>query len=83
MKLSKNQLKRMIRQEKRRLQESGDIYPRPQHPMIANAGKEMDSARLESISDELMIYMDLQDEPELVREVAQAILDRLKADNLC
>ena len=72
----------MIRQEKRRLQESGDIYPRQQHPMIATAGKEMDSARLESISDELLMYIDLQDEPELVREVAQAILARLKSDGL-
>ncbi len=35
MKLSKRQLKRIIREEKRRLQESSDIYPRPQHPMIA------------------------------------------------
>ena len=35
MKISKRQLKRIIRQEKRRLIESGDIYPRPQHPMIA------------------------------------------------
>ena len=38
MKISKRQLKRIIREEKRRLQESEDIYPRPQHPMIANAG---------------------------------------------
>ena len=35
MKISKRQLKRIIRQEKQRLIESGDIYPRPQHPMIA------------------------------------------------
>ena len=77
--MNRRKLRRILRKT---LNES-DIYPRPQHPMIANAGKEMDSARLESISDELMIYMDLQDEPELVREVAQAILDRLKADNLC
>jgi len=36
MKLSKRQLKRIIREEKRKLQESG-VYPRPQHPMIAQA----------------------------------------------
>lgn len=82
MKLSKHQLKRMIRQEKRRLQESGDIYPRPQHPMIANAGAETHSARVDSIMDELMMSMDLQDEPELVEQVAEAILARLKADGL-
>ena len=35
MKISKRQLQRIIRQEKQRLVESGDIYPRPQHPMIA------------------------------------------------
>ena len=92
MKLNKRQLKRIIREEKTKLlrESSGiDDYEklvgsrRSQHSMGDITGKEMDSARLESISDELMIYMDLQDEPELVREVAQAILDRLKADNLC
>ena len=35
MKISRRQLRRIIRQEKQRLIESGDIYPRPQHPMIA------------------------------------------------
>ena len=55
MKISKRQLKRIIREEKRRLQEAGDIYPRPQHPMIANAGKQMKSQRIESIADELMM----------------------------
>ena len=79
MKLTKNQLRRIIRET----MDESEIYPRPQHPMIANAGKEMDSARIESIADELMIYMDLQDEPELVREVAEAILNRLKDDGLC
>ena len=34
MRLTKRRLKRIIREEKRRLQESG-AYPRPQHPMIA------------------------------------------------
>ena len=82
MKLSKNQLKRIIRQEKRRLQESGDIYPRPQHPMIANAGADIHSARVDSIMDELLLAMDLQDEPELVEQVAEAILARLKSDGL-
>ena len=81
MSISKRQLKRILRNTIR--EHKHEIYPRPQHPMVANAGKEMDSARLESIADELMIYMDLKDEPELVREVAQAILDRLKADKLC
>ena len=34
MRLTKRHLKRIIREEKRKLQESG-AYPRPQHPMIA------------------------------------------------
>ena len=34
MKLSERQLKRIIRKT---ITESGDIYPRPQHPMIAQA----------------------------------------------
>ena len=79
MRLSKRQLKRIIR---RTINESGDIYPRPQHPMIANAGAQTDSARIDSIMDELMLHMDLQDEPELVEQVAEAILARLKSDGL-
>ena len=48
MKLTKKQLKRIIRQEKRRLQESGDIYPRPQHPMIAaGQAQALEQAELE------------------------------------
>ena len=96
MKLSKRQLKRIIREEKRKLQEAiesagqnsyakmdtSGIYPRPQHPMIANAGAQTDSARIDSIMDELMMVMDLQDEPELVEQVAEAILARLKSDGL-
>ena len=76
--MNKRKLRRILRKT---LNES-DIYPRPQHPMIANAGKEMDSARIDSIADELMTYMDLQDEPELVEQVAEAILARLKSDGL-
>ena len=36
MRLTKRQLKRIIREEKRNLQESG-AYPRTQHPMISQA----------------------------------------------
>jgi hypothetical protein len=39
MKISKRQLKRIIREEKRKLQESGDIYARPQHPMVTQGQK--------------------------------------------
>ena len=34
MKLNKRQLRQIIR---RTINESGDIYPRPQHPMVAQA----------------------------------------------
>lgn len=79
MKVTKGQLRSIIRKT---LKESGDIYPRPQHPMIANAGAEIHSRRVDSVMDELMLVMDLQDEPELVKEVAEAILARLKSDEL-
>ena len=78
MRLSKTQLRRIIRET----MDESEIYPRPQHPMIANAGAEMHSQRIDSIMDELMMVMDLQDEPELVEQVAEAILARLKDDGL-
>ena len=81
MKLSKRQLKRMIRQEKRRLQESGDIYPRPQHPSIANAGAETHSARVDSIVDELLMS-DYEMSEERALKVAEMILSRLNQDGL-
>ena len=79
MKISKRQLKRIIREEKRKLQEAGDIYPRPQHPMIANAGADMHSARVDSIADELALE-GMSEEKAL--EVAEMILNRLKQDGL-
>ena len=45
MKLSKRQLKRIIRKT---ITESGDIYPRPQHPMIAaGQAQALEQAELE------------------------------------
>lgn len=79
MKLSKKQLKQIIR---RTINEAETIYPRPQHPMIANASADIHSQRVDSVMDELMLVMDLQDEPELVEQVAEAILARLKSDGL-
>ena len=79
MRLTKRQLKRIIREEKQKLQESGDIYPRPQHPMIANAGAETHSARVDSIADELMLEGMTEDK---AIEVAEMILNRLKQDGL-
>ena len=81
MKISKRQLKRIIREEKRRLQEAGDIYPRPQHPMTANAGKQMKSQRIESIADELMMS-DYEMSEQVAKKVAEMILNRLEQDGL-
>ena len=58
-----------------------DIYPRPQHPMIANAGAETDSARVDSIADELLMS-DYEMSEEIALKVAQMILNRLKQDGL-
>ena len=77
MKLSKDQLKRIIRKT---ITESQDIYPRPQHPMIANAGKQVESARLETIADTLCDITGLT--PAVCDKAAQAILAALKRDEL-
>ncbi len=78
MKLSKRQLKRIIR---RTINESEEIYPRPQHPMIANAGAETHSARVDSIADELMMS-DYDMSAEQAQKVAEMILNRLKQEGL-
>ena len=80
MKLSKRQLKRIIREEKRRIEEADGIYPRPQHPMIANAGKELDSQRFETIADTLCDITGLT--PDVCDKAAQSILAALKRDGL-
>lgn len=56
MKLNKRQLKRIIREEKRKLVEMGDITPRPQHPMIAQALEDQADPlkRLEMAIDQAM-----------------------------
>ena len=56
MKISKRQLKRIIREEKRKLVEMGDITPRPQHPMIAQALEDQADPlkRLEMAIDQAM-----------------------------
>lgn len=51
MRISKRQLKQIIREEKQKLIESGDIYPRPQHPMVA-AGQQQTS-KLSALEDAL------------------------------
>ena len=86
MKLSKRQLRRIIReaiesagQNSYAKMDTSGIYPRPQHPMIANAGAQTDSARIDSIADELMLEGMTENK---ATEVAKMILNRLKQDGL-
>ena len=79
MKLSKRQLKRIIREEKRRLTETGDIFSRPQSPMVANTGAQMHRRRIDSIADELILEGMSEDKAV---EVATMILERLKMEGL-
>tara|TARA_B100000989_G_scaffold293857_1_gene271878 strand:+ start:192 stop:437 length:246 start_codon:yes stop_codon:yes gene_type:complete len=81
MKLSKQQLKRIIREEKRRLQESSDIYPRPQHPMIANANTEARNRRIDIIADALCNMTG--ESPDLCDRVAEEIVAQLESEGLC
>ena len=78
MKISKQQLKRIIR---RTITESDDIYPRPQHPMYANAGKVMGTERLAVIAEVLMDSTGLT--ASVVGDVAEEILAQLEAAGLC
>ena len=74
--LTKKQLKEIIRKT---INESNDVYPSPQHPMIANAGAETHRARVDSIADELELEGMTE---EKAVEVAEMILNRLKQDGL-
>ena len=81
MKLNKRQLRRIIREEKRRLQESGDIYPRPQHPMIANANADMRNRRIDIIADTLCNTTGLT--PDVCDKVAEEIVAQMEKEGLC
>ena len=81
MRLTKGQLKRIIREEKRKLQEMSDIYPRPQHPMIANAGANMDRDRIACIAEVLRNDADYDAEDSEI--LAGYILSALKEEGLC
>ena len=73
--MNKGKLRRILRKT---LNES-DIYPRSQHPMIANGDAGTHSARVDSIADELMMEGLTEDK---ALEVAEMILNRLKEDGL-
>ena len=85
MKLSKAQLRRIIR---RTINESatdpflsGEIYPRPQHPMIANANKDMRNRRIDIIADTLCNITGLT--PDVCDKAAEEIVAQLEKEGLC
>ena len=78
MKLSKRQLKRIIR---RTINESGDIYPRPQHPMIANANADMRNRRIDIIADTLCNITGLT--PAVCDKAAEEIVAQMEKEGLC
>ena len=78
MKLTKKELKQIIRKT---INEHNGVYPRPQHPMIANAGANMDRDRLACIAEVLRNDADYDIEDSKV--LAGYILDALKQQGLC
>ena len=77
MKIRKNQLRRIIKEA----MEGEGIYPRPQHPMIANAGANLDRDRLACIVD--VLRNDADYDAEDAQVLAGYILDALKEEGLC
>ena len=78
MKLSKRQLKRIIR---RSINESEDIYPRPQHPMIANASENTRQEMIDLITDILMNGTGLV--PVACESSAEEIVNQLQKAGYC
>ena len=78
MKLSKRQLKQIIR---RTINESEEIYPRPQHPMIANANADMRNRRIDIIADTLCNTTGLT--PHVCDKVAEEIVAQMEKEGLC
>ena len=78
MKLSKRQLKQIIR---RTINESEDIYPRPQHPMIANANADIRNRRIDIIADTLCNITGLT--PDVCDKAAEQIVAQLEEEGLC
>ena len=78
MKLTKRQLKQIIR---RTINESGDIYPRPQHPMIANAASNTKQEMIDLITDILMEGTGLV--PAACESAAEEIVIQLQKAGYC
>ena len=77
MKLSKRQLKSIIRKT---INESEDIYPRPQHPMIANANADARNRRIDIIADALINMTGLT--PDVCDKVSEEIVAQLESEGL-
>ena len=78
MKISKRQLKQILR---RTINESEEIYPRPQHPMIANANADMRNRRIDIIADTLCNTTGLT--PHVCDKVAEEIVAQMEKEGLC
>ena len=85
MKLTEAQLRRIIR---RTINESatdpflsGEIYPRPQHPMIANANADIRNRRIDIIADTLCNITGLT--PDVCDKAAEQIVAQLEEEGLC
>ena len=79
MKLNKGQLRRILRKTIR--EHKHEIYPRPQHPMIANANADMRNRRIDIIADTLCNVTGLT--PAVCDKVADEIVAQLEKEGLC
>ena len=78
MKLTPKQLRRIIRKS---INESGDIYPRPQHPMIANANADARNRMIDIIADTLCNITGLT--PHVCDKAAEEIVAQMEKEGLC
>ena len=78
MKLTEGQLRRIIRKS---INESGDIYPRPQHPMIANANADARNRMIDIIADTLCNITGLT--PHVCDKAAEEIVAQMEREGLC
>ena len=88
MKLSKRQLRRIIReaiesagQNTYAKMDTSGIYPRPQHPMIANASENTRQEMIDLITDILMNGTGLV--PVACESSAEEIVDQLRKAGYC
>ena len=78
MKLTKKELKQIIRKT---INEHNGVYPRPQHPMIANANSDMRNRRIDIIADAICNMTG--ESADLCDRVAEDIVAQLEEEGLC